>query len=192
MRARRRHGGLIDQSRRAVGDFAVPDHRAQVAPDHVMTTPYGRCYHIDGCWHTRVPRSSASSIHLRHGLMHFKRCEQCMPNAKPQGPAERAKDRHYARRPLEQVDPTVILSSHETASSIILRLLGAHVHHRGNVWSRRRHWHDDGCGKSCGCCRAAQPYDEDLGSGCEACGELWYFKTVSRATRLRVQLYDGV
>jgi hypothetical protein len=192
-RVRKWQGGLIDQNRREVGDFAVPEHSAQVAPDHVITTPYGRCYHIDGCWHTRVPRSSPSSIRLRHGLIHFKRCEQCMPSARPRprGSVGRAIGQPLVQRPLERMDPIEILANHEIASLAILQFLGAHEHYR-DVWSRRHHWRDTLCGQSCGCCRASQPYEEDWGSGCEVCQELWYLKTVCRATKLRVLLYDGV
>ncbi len=87
------------------------------------------------------------------------------------------------------LDPEALFTSPAAVTLVILRFLGAHID-EGDAWTCRFHWQGDGCGQSCGCCRAAN--EEDFASGREACQELWYFKTLNREARLRVRLYDGV
>ena len=71
----------------------------------------------------------------------------------------------------------------------ILSWLGAHID-EGDSWTRRRHWQNEACCQSCGCCRTANL--EDWPSGCEACQDLWYFRGANREARIRVRMYDGV
>jgi hypothetical protein len=179
------------QTRRIISALGVVQRGAQVAPPNILTVPYGRCYHIHGCFHTRAPRSTHDVFLLKDGLINFKRCEHCMPSAgRPHPRCIRANYHLFGPRPRVYTNFTPpILVDQEIPSQTILQFLGAHEHHR-DVWSRERHWIGDGCGKNCGCCRASNP--EDFGTGCESCQELWYFKTLSRSTRYRVSLYDGL
>jgi hypothetical protein len=179
------------QTRRIVSALGVVQRGAQVAPPNILTVPHGRCYHIHGCFHTRAPRSTQDVFLLKDGIVNFRRCEHCMPSAGRPTPrtVERANDHLFGHRPRVYVDFTPILVDQEIPSQTILQFLGAHEHH-ADVWSRERHWDGDGCGQSCGCCRASNP--EDFGSGCESCQELWYFKTLCSSTRYRVSLYDGL
>ncbi len=105
------HGGMIDKTRRLLGAFGVPERGTQVAPANVMTVPYGRCYHIEGCWHTRVPRSSPSVFLLKDGIINFKRCEHCMPSAGGPLPRSvaRASGQLFGQRPRVYINFTPYL-----------------------------------------------------------------------------------
>ncbi len=178
----------------------VKHHEITVAPQNVLTLPHGRCFHVHGCHHTRQPRSSSGVFLLREGLTSYRRCEVCLANRQPQphddGRQPQPRDEAYNRprvwpalRAVTVVDYTVLLVDQEIISETILQFIGAHDHPR-HVWSRARHWIGDGCGQSCGCCRAAN--EEDRGSGCEPCRDLWYFKGLNRSTRYRVSIYNGL
>ena len=71
----------------------------------------------------------------------------------------------------------------------ILQYVGAH-YDDVYKWGRRRHWIGIGCGQSCGCCRSAN--EEDRGSGCDSCCDLWYLKCCSKTTRWRVSIFNGL
>ena len=74
---------------------------------------------------------------------------------------------------------------------LVLPLIIWHFEEGQDAWipnGIRRHW--GACGQSCGCCRSAN--DEDRGSGCEPCEDLWYFKAASRGIRYRVRDYSGL
>jgi hypothetical protein len=87
------------------------------------------------------------------------------------------------------VQYNALLVDAEIPSETILQYVGAHFDPNFK-WSRRRHWIGIGCSQSCGCCRAAN--EEDRGSGCDSCADLWYLKCVSRSTRWRISIFNGL
>ena len=178
----------------------VEHHDAAVALPNVLKLPHGRCFHVHGCHHTRMPRSSSGVFLLREGLTSYRRCEVCLANRQPQphddGRQPQPRDEAHNRprvwptlRAFPVVDYTVLLVDQEIISETILQFVGAHDDPLYE-WSRRRHWISIGCGQSCGCCRSAN--EEDRGGGCEPCEDLWYFKGVNRSTRYRVSIYNGL
>jgi hypothetical protein len=87
------------------------------------------------------------------------------------------------------VQYNALLVDAEIPSETILQFVGAHFDENFK-WSRRGHWLGIGCGQSCGCCRSAN--EEDFGSGCISCNALWDLKCVSRSTRWRVSIFNGL
>ncbi len=100
------------------------------------------------------------------------------PDPWPVGPASYATVQYNA-----------LLVDAEIPSETILQFVGAHVDPNFK-WSRRGHWLGIGCGQSCGCCRSAN--EEDFGSGCISCADLWYLKCVNRSTRWRLSIFNGL
>ena len=82
-----------------------------------------------------------------------------------------------------------LLFDAQIPSEGILQYVGAHWDPNFK-WSRRRHWIGLGCSQSCGLCRPAN--EEDRGSGCDSCADLYYLKCVSKSTRWRVSIFNGL
>ena len=69
-------------------------------------------------------------------------------------------------------------------------LLGLHRDKSRGVWRKKKHWTKQGCGQSCGCCRAKNK--EDWPSGCKACLDMWYLMTVNRQWMKLTKEFDGI
>ena len=159
----------------------IEHHEITVAPQNVLTLPHGRCFHVHGCHHTRQPNSTSQVFLLKEGMKSYRRCEVCLAHTQPRPWA--------ARRVANVIDYSALLVDQEVISEKVLQFVGAHDDPL-YAWSTGRHWIGVGCSQSCGCCRSAD--DEDRGSGCEPCEDLWYFKRASRGIRYRVRDYSGL
>ena len=110
-------------------------------------------------------------------------------------PEVRGRPRQWPTPPRRHVDAVAtlqygaLLFDAEIPSEGILQYVGAHFDPNFK-WGRRRHWIGIGCSQSCGCCRAAN--EEDRGSGCDSCADLWYLKCCSKSVRWRVSIFNGL